>query len=47
VRRLYFRAWLRTHGIDPDTGKMTLDGLAFFEALLAADNDRKRRRRAA
>src|SRR3989442_8086783 len=31
VARIYFRAWLRVHGINPNTGEMTLDDLAFFE----------------
>ncbi len=38
--RLYFRAWLRQHGIDPDTGRMTLGGLAFFRELTQPDVDR-------
>ncbi len=44
--------WLREHGIDPETGKMTPHGLAFFEQLLTEQNarnraERDRRRRAA
>ncbi len=45
--------WLRSKGIDPETGKMTLDGLAFFKQLVSEQNDRnraqrdRRRRRAA
>ena len=35
----FFRSWLRHHGIDPKTGKMTLAGLAFFRSL-AADHPR-------
>jgi len=47
-----YHAWLRLHGIDPDTGKMTSSGLAFFEQLVADQNARNRtsrdhRRRAA
>jgi hypothetical protein len=30
-----YAAWLRSKGIDPETGRMTVDGLAFFERLLA------------
>ncbi len=43
--------WLQSKGIDPDTGKMTAAGLAFFQQLVAEQNDRNRaardRRRAA
>ncbi len=47
-----YRQWLLEHGIDPDTGKMTLEGLAFFEQLVVEQNERNRanhdrRRRAA
>ena len=45
-----YHGWLRSKGIDPDSGKMTLAGLAFFDELLAEQNTRnraKRRRRAA
>jgi hypothetical protein len=38
--RDYFRAWLRLHGIDPDTGKMTRDGLTLFQDLTQPDDDR-------
>ncbi len=37
-----YRAWLDEHGIDPDTGKMTLEGLAFFEQLVTVQNARNR-----
>jgi len=45
-----YRAWLEHHGIDPDTGKMTAAGLAFFNELLLEQNarnvaERRRRRR--
>jgi hypothetical protein len=39
--------WLRTRGIDPDTGKMTAAGIAFFKSLLDEDRSAKSRRRAA
>jgi hypothetical protein len=42
-----YRAWLTEKGIDPDTGRMTMAGLAFFEELVAQDNERHRNRRAA
>ena len=29
--------WLRSKGIDPETGRMTLDGLAFFKESLDAE----------
>ncbi len=50
--RQFFRSWLYEHGIDPDTGKMTLEGLVFFEQLVNDQNARNqatrdRRRRAA
>jgi len=38
--RDYFRAWLRLNGIDSDTGRMTVDGLAFFQDLTQPDHDR-------
>jgi hypothetical protein len=45
--RLYFWAWLQSHGIDPDTGRMTLKGFAFFKAVLddqtPEQNDRRKR----
>lgn len=40
-----FFAWLRAKGIDPDTGRMTLAGFAFFKSLLDADRDEKSSRR--
>lgn len=40
-----YRVWLHANGIDPDTGKMTADGLAFFKNLLDSDRARKVRRR--
>ena len=43
--RDFFRSWLEHHGIDPDTGKMTLDGLAFFEEVVAQQNARNRVKR--
>ncbi len=42
-----YRVWLTARGIDPDTGRMTLDGLNFFKALLDADRSTKSRRRRA
>jgi len=50
---LAYAEWLQRHGIDPDTGRMTPTGLAFFERLVADQNTRnreerdRRRRRAA
>ncbi len=38
--------WLRERGIEPETGKMTDEGLAFFKELLDADNDRRKGRNA-
>lgn len=38
-----YSGWLRSKGIDFDTGRMTLDGLAFYKEL----RDEKNRRRAA
>ena len=33
--------WLREKGIDPETGRMTLEGLAFFKQLLEDDRRKK------
>src|SRR5690348_10251466 len=33
-----YREWLRSKGIDPDTGKMTDRGFAFFRALVEQQN---------
>ncbi len=41
-----FESWLREHGIEPTTGKMTDAGVAFFKELLDADNERRARMRA-
>jgi hypothetical protein len=35
-----YASWLRAKGINPDTGRMTPDGLAFFESLIRAQNAR-------
>jgi hypothetical protein len=40
-----YHGWLRSKGIDPDTGKMTLDGFAFFRSLIEQQNARNRARR--
>jgi len=40
-----YRAWLTAKGIDPATGKMTDDGLAFFEQLVNEQNARNRAKR--
>jgi hypothetical protein len=40
-----YYGWLRSKGIDPDTGKMTLDGFAFFRSLIEQHNARNRPRR--
>lgn len=42
IGRHFFRSWLRHHGIDPDTGRMTVDGLAFFQACLDSGHDQRR-----
>ena len=36
-----YYGWLRSKGIDPETGRMTIEGFAFFKALLDADRSRK------
>jgi hypothetical protein len=36
-----YRDWLRAKGINPDTGEMTPEGLAFFKMLLDEDRSRK------
>jgi hypothetical protein len=41
-----YRQWLEEHGIDPDTGKMSLNGLAFFDALVTQQNLENRAKRA-
>jgi hypothetical protein len=52
TRGTFYCHWLRDHGVDPETGKMTDAGLAFFKQLLAEEDERPRanpdwRRRAA
>lgn len=37
--RLFFRSWLRRHGIDPDTGRMTVEGLRFFGECTSPASD--------
>jgi hypothetical protein len=37
--------WLHSKGIDPQTGAMTPQGLAFFEELVAEQNARNRAKR--
>jgi hypothetical protein len=39
---LAYVAWLRAHGIDPETGRMTAEGLAFFKTLLDEQHPRSR-----
>lgn len=41
----HYSRWLRDKGIDPDTGRMTLDGFAFFKEVLDADRLSKPKRR--
>jgi hypothetical protein len=36
-----YRLWLSEKGIDPDTGRMTPSGLAFFQDCLTQDRTRK------
>ena len=42
-----YRQWLTARGIDPDSGKMSAEGLEFFKTLLDADRASKSRRRRA
>ncbi|MFZ0889033.1 MAG: hypothetical protein WA005_11315 [Candidatus Binataceae bacterium] len=39
-----YREWLRSHGIDPESGKMTEAGLAFFKACLDKKDSTQARR---
>lgn len=41
----FYSHWLRSKGIDPETGKMTDAGVTFFRKLLDQKNARKRRKR--
>jgi len=40
-----YRTWLRRHGIDPDTGKMTAEGFTLFRSLVEEQNEKNRTRR--
>jgi hypothetical protein len=40
-----YHEWLRAHGIDPDTGKMTDAGVAFFKMLIDEQNAVNRAKR--
>jgi hypothetical protein len=37
-----YEQWLREHGVEPETGRMTKSGLAFFRSCVE-DNDRSKR----
>jgi hypothetical protein len=43
--RITYARWLRAEGIDPDSGRMTAEGLAFFRSVIEEANARNRSRR--
>jgi hypothetical protein len=40
-----YREWLRDCGIEPETGRMTTTGLAFFKSCLEKKNSTRERRK--